>query len=518
MSKPATTLRLILGDQLNASHSWFKRIDETYVYLIAELPQETGYVRHHVQKLVAFFAAMANFAMALDNAGHKVDYLTLDKSCDYADLSELIRAKLTEHSATSFEYIQPDEYRLSKQLGDLELGDGISKNCVDGEHFYLRHDEIGDYFEANKAKQMEAFYRKMRKRFNVLMLDGKPEGDRWNFDQENRNKLNAEDLSKIPSPMTFTTPTSEIVARLDRHQVDYFGEIDKQLLWPTSRQEALQLLEHFCQHCLPAFGKFQDAMTGESRHAWSLYHSRLSFALNAKLITPMRVVDRAIEEYRERSDDINLAQIEGFVRQIIGWREFMRGMYWANMPDYSTLNVLDHSNPLPGYFWTGETKMRCMQHSITQSLDYAYAHHIQRLMVTGTFSLLAGIDPDAVDAWYLGIYIDAIEWVEMPNTRGMSQYADGGLIASKPYIASGSYINKMSDYCGKCHYQVKARTGEKSCPFNSLYWQFLIRHRDKLGKNSRLGLAYRNLDKMDDATVDALTQQAEVYLRDIESL
>jgi deoxyribodipyrimidine photolyase-related protein len=365
---------------------------------------------------------------------------------------------------------------------------------------------------------MEAFYRKMRKRFNVLMLDGKPEGDRWNFDQENRNKLNAEDLSKIPSPMTFTTPTSEIVARLDRHQVDYFGEIDKQLLWPTSRQEALQLLEHFCQHCLPAFGKFQDAMTGESRHAWSLYHSRLSFALNAKLITPMRVVDRAIEEYRERSDDINLAQIEGFVRQIIGWREFMRGMYWANMPDYSKLNVLEHSNPLPDYFCTGDTKMRCMQHSITQSLDYAYAHHIQRLMVTGTFSLLAGIDPDAVDAWYLGIYIDAIEWIEMPNTRGMSQYADGGLIASKPYIASGSYINKMSDYCGKCHYQVKARTGEKSCPFNSLYWQFLIRHRDKLGKNSRLGLAYRNLDKMDDATVDALTQQAEVYLRDIESL
>jgi deoxyribodipyrimidine photolyase-related protein len=365
---------------------------------------------------------------------------------------------------------------------------------------------------------MEAFYRKMRKQFNLLMVDGAPEGERWNFDQENRKKLNKTDISKVPKPKIFTQATSAVIQRLDRHKVEYFGNIDEYLVWPTSQQDSLELLEHFCTHCLPLFGRFQDAMTGESEYGWSLYHSRLSFSLNAKLISPMQVVDRAIQEFKNRPQQIELAQIEGFVRQIVGWREFMRGMYWANMPNYASLNKLEHSKQLPDFYWTGETRMRCVAHSVKQSLEYAYAHHIQRLMVTGTFSLLIGVHPDAVDEWYLGVYIDAIEWVEMPNTRGMSQYADGGLIGSKPYIASGSYINKMSDYCGKCHYNVKLRTGDKSCPFNSLYWQFLIRHRDTLGNNSRLALPYRNLDRMEPSTVAALTEQAEHYLDNIDTL
>lgn len=518
MTKPTTTVRLILGDQLNASHSWFTETREHCVYLIAELSQETSYVQHHVQKLVAFFAAMANFAQALTAAGHRVDHLTLDETAKFADLPALIQAKLAEFGACRFEYMQPDEFRLSKQLKHFSLPAGVSRACVDSEHFYLRHDEIGDYFAPKQAKQMEAFYRKIRKRFTILMVNGEPEGERWNFDQENRNKLNKDDLRHIPSPKTFKTATADIVQRLDRHQVSYFGNIEEHLVWPTSRREALELLDHFCAHCLPLFGRFQDAMTASTPHAWSLYHSRLSFALNTKLISPHRVVDRAILEYRQRPADIDLAQIEGFVRQIIGWREFMRGIYWANMPDYGALNALENTRPLPEFYWTGETRMRCLQQSITQSLDYAYAHHIQRLMVTGNFALLVGAHPDAVDAWYLGIYIDALEWVEMPNTRGMSQYADGGLVASKPYIASGAYIHKMSDYCGQCHYQVKARTGEKSCPFNSLYWHFLHRHRESLGRNHRLSMVYRNLERMDPDTQAALFTQAEHYLANLDTL
>ncbi len=518
MPDTATTVRLILGDQLNASHSWFRRVNSDCVYLIAELKQETEYVQHHVQKLVAFFTAMANFAQALTAAGHRVEHLTLDESAKFADLPALITATLSAYGASRFEYMQPDEYRLSEQLQHLALPNSVASVCVDSEHFYLPHEEIAKYFAPKQAKQMEAFYRKIRKRFNVLMVDGEPEGQRWNFDQENRNKLSKEDLSHIPSPKTFAAPTAAILARLQRHHISFFGHIDEQLVWPTNRREAIALLEHFCAHCLPLFGRFQDAMTANNPHAWSLYHSRLSFALNVKLISPQRVVERAIAEYRQRPTAIDLAQIEGFVRQIIGWREFMRGMYWANMPEYATLNALENTKPLPEFYWTGQTHMRCLQQSISQSLDYAYAHHIQRLMITGNFALLIGAHPDAVDAWYLGIYIDALEWVEMPNTRGMSQYADGGLVASKPYIASGAYINKMSDYCGQCHYQVKAKTGDKSCPFNSLYWHFLQRHKKMLGRNHRLSMVYRNLERMDSKSQAALSAQAELYLANLDKL
>jgi len=259
-------------------------------------------------------------------------------------------------------------------------------------------------------------------------------------------------------------------------------------------------------------------MTHKSEHAWSLYHSRVSFALNSKILHPMQVIERAIVEYHSRPEEISLAQIEGFVRQIIGWREFVRGMYWVNMPEYSNLNELDAQKDLPEFFWTGETKMNCMSQSIKQSLEYAYAHHIQRLMVTGNFALLAGLNPDQVDDWYLGIYIDAIEWVEMPNTRGMSQFADGGLIASKPYTASGAYINRMSDYCSGCHYKVKEKVGETSCPFNSLYWHFMHRHRDKFGRNPRIGMVYRNLDKMEDSLREQVFERAEAILENLDSL
>lgn len=511
------TIRLILGDQLNASHSWYETKDDSVLYLIAELKQETDYVKHHVQKITAFFSAMANFSKALKKSGHRVLYLRLSDTEKYLNLPKLIETLCKEYHSSHFEYQRPDEYRLKNQMQNISIS-GVGISQVDTEHFLISFEEIGNHFKVGKATRMENFYRKIRKRFDILMDGDEPLGGKWNYDQDNRKKLKKSDLSDIPEPLIFNNKTTDVVKRLERHKVVHFGKLDDKLVWPVTRIQALQQLEYFCQYCLPKFGTFQDAMTSKSEHAWSLYHSRISFALNSKILNPLQVVRRAEQEYLSRQDEISLAQIEGFIRQIIGWREFIRGIYWANMPNYSKLNHLNAKRDLPNFFWTGNTKMRCMQYSIGQSLEFAYAHHIQRLMVIGNFCLLAGIDPDQVDEWYLGVYIDAIEWVEMPNTRGMSQFADGGLIASKPYTASGAYINRMSDYCSGCHYNVKEKVGETACPFNSLYWHFMHRHKDKFGNNPRISMVYRNLEKMDDAQKTETLQRADWLLENINSL
>ena len=379
-------------------------------------------------------------------------------------------------------------------------------------------EEIDNYFTHAKTVRLEGFYRKMRQRHNILMDGGQPVGGKWNFDADNRNKLKKADLEDIPQPLLFENDLSDVLDRLKKHNINHFGDIGDTLLWPINRKQSLTLLDYFCVHGLPQFGKFQDAMTGKSKYAWSLYHSRLSFSLNAKIISPMQVIKRAIDEFESRPNDISLAQIEGFVRQIIGWREYVRGMYWVNMPDYANYNALKAKRDLPNYFWMGNTKMNCMQQSLGQSLNYAYAHHIQRLMVIGNFCLLAGIEPSQVDEWYLGVYIDAIEWVEMPNTRGMSQFADDGLIASKPYTASGAYINRMSDYCSDCAYSVKEKIGDNACPFNSLYWHFMDRHKEKFSSNPRIGMVYRNLEKMDQSLREETLSRAQWILENLERI
>ena len=298
--------------------------------------------------------------------------------------------------------------------------------------------------------------------------------------------------------------------------IETIGSIDPaRVTWPLTREEALAGLDHFLAHGLARFGAYQDAMT--ERHPF-LYHSRLSFALNVKLIHPLEVVERTVDWWRAHEADIDIAQVEGFVRQIIGWREYMRGIYWDKMPGFAESNFFGHHRPLPAFFWTGDTRMNCLKHAIGQSLEHAYAHHIQRLMITGNFALLAGIHPDEVDAWYLGIYIDAIEWVEITNTRGMSQFADGGVTATKPYVSSANYINRMSDYCGNCDYAHTKRTGEGACPFNSLYWDFFDRHHGKLGDNHRLAMVYRMLDRMDPEERTALRDQAEYYRQHLDDL
>lgn len=517
-------IRLILGDQLNAEHSWFKRKDPDVLYLIAELHQEQHYVKHHVQKICAFFKAMENFALALNKSGHDVLHLTLDNTFEYPSLTALLTRLCVEAQCDTLEYQRPDEYRLKEQLSSLKnaldsegLHD-IELIEADSEHFMLPFDDISSYFTEKKHVRMESFYRKMRKRFGILMEGDQPLGGQWNYDSENRQTFKKADLALIPEPLVFSNDVSDILVRLTKHKIQHFGKSEEKILWPCSRRQAKELLAFFCEHCLVNFGRFQDAMTDQSEHAWSLYHSRISFALNAKILQPLDVIDTAIEHYYAAKGSISLPQIEGFVRQILGWREYVRGMYWVNMPEVASLNVLNAKQSLPTWFWNGDTKMNCLNQAISQSLDYAYAHHIQRLMVVGNFALLAGLNPDEVDAWYLGIYIDAIEWVELPNTRGMALSADGGLIATKPYAASGNYIHKMSDHCKSCHYSVKEKTGEKACPFNSLYWHFLHRHKDHFLKNPRMAFPYKSWQKMNIEKQDALLEQADIYLSDLNRL
>lgn len=512
------TVRLILGDQLNAAHSWYKQRDDGVLYLIAELRQETDYVTHHVQKICAFFAAMANFANALLAAGHRVRYLTLDDTCQYRDIGELLSTIMRETNARHFAYQQPDEFRVAQQLAQWCQQQTTSCQCDDTEHFLLPFNSISRYFKADKHVRMESFYRRMRKDTGVMMDGDEPWGSRWNFDAENRNAFKAADLSEIPPPLLFSNDVRPILTRLGTHAVQHFGHPLEDLPWPTTRQQSLDLLDYFCAYLLPRFGQFQDAMTENSSHAWSLYHSRLSFAMNAKLLSPRRVIQTAMEAYISAPGNIDIAQLEGFVRQILGWREYVRGMYWINMPSYASKNSLSAHRPLPTWFWDGNTRMNCLRHCIKQSLETSYAHHIQRLMVIGNFCMLAGLDPDQVDAWYLGIYVDALEWVEMPNTRGMATSADGGLIATKPYAASGNYINKMSDYCKTCHYRVKDKTGERACPFNSLYWHFMARHQARFANNPRIGFAYKTWERQSESARQATLEHAESLLEVLSEL
>ena len=516
--KTYRTLRLILGDQLNAKHSWYRKKDQNCLYLIAELAQETGYVKHHVQKICSFFLAMEQFAGRLEKAGHQVLHMNLDQTDQYKDLSDLLQHLVSQHKIEKFEYQTPDEYRLKQQLEKLSFKNKVNISVCDSEHFLILYQNLSHFFPAGNPGRMETFYRKMRRLHNILMEGEEPAGGRWNYDTDNRKSFKKSDLKDIPAPLQFSHPVTDIIQRLNRHKVEYFGMTPKHLIWPVNRKESVKLLNYFCQTCLPRFGQFQDAMTGNTDVQWSLYHSRLSFALNTKMLHPKEVIDAALDARKKKSKTITLTQVEGFIRQILGWREYIRGVYWTNMPSYKKLNHFEVKRNLPDFFWTGKTHMRCMERAISQSLEYAYAHHIQRLMITGNYCLLAGIHPDHVDNWYLGIYIDAIEWVELPNARGMSQFADGGMVASKPYAASGNYINKMSDYCSGCHYDVKEKASETACPFNSLYWNFMLKHRVDLERNPRTSMVFKGWDKRSSSEKKDILKRAKWCLQNQSKL
>ena len=499
---PGPTLRLILGDQLDPLHPWFGRPRPDVVHVLMELRQETDYVVHHAQKVLAIFAAMRAFAAALKSAGHRVRYVAIDDPGNRQRLTGNLDALVAHYGAAALEYQLPDEWRLDAQLRDWAARAGVPVRAVDSAHFYAPRDGVARDLAGHRQWVMEHFYRRQRRRHRVLMEGDQPAGGRWNFDADNREPWRGD-----PPEPEDPRPSHDHRALWDAivaAGVRTVGDPQAHALrWPLDRAEALAQLDAFVAHALPHFGRFQDAM---SRDHARLFHSQLSFALNVKMLRPQEAVAAAEAAWREGRAP--LASVEGFVRQILGWREYVRGVYWAHMPGYVTHNALGHTAPLPEWFWTGDTRMACLAHAIGQSLTHAYAHHIQRLMVIGNFALLAGLSPQAVHQWYLGVYIDAFEWVELPNTLGMSQFADGGLLATKPYVSSASYLHRMGDHCQGCHYRHQDRVGPQACPFNALYWDFHLRHAEKLQRNPRLAMVYRNLSKMDTDTVDAIQAQA----------
>lgn len=511
--RTTATLRLILGDQLNPEHSWFQIVESDVLYVLMEVRQETDYVLHHAQKILAIFAAMRDFARHLRAAGHRVRYVALDDESNRQSITENLDALARHYDARRLEWQSPDEWRLDTLLRTWAAQHHLKTAEVGSEHFLTARDEMARLYAGRKQWLMEHFYRHMRRR-HALLLDaqGKPEGEKWNFDHDNRKPW----AGSPPEPPD-ARPVHDHRALWDMLQrcgVRSFGDPQAaNLRWPLNRDEALACLEAFIQTTLPYFGDFEDAMSSKSER---LFHSLLSFALNVKMLNPLEVVRRAERAYRDGAAP--LPAVEGFIRQIVGWREYVRGIYWSQMPDYPERNVFDHHQPLPDWFWSGDTRMRCMRHAIGQSLQTAHAHHIQRLMVTGNFALLTGLDPQALHRWYLGVYIDAFEWVELPNTLGMSQWADAGLIATKPYVSSGAYINRMSDYCHGCSYDHRQKLGERACPFNALYWDFFARHESLLGGNTRLGMVYRQLKKIRGDQLDDLREQAAAIRARLETL
>ncbi len=517
-----TTLRLILGDQLNPEHSWYRTVRDDTVYVLMEIRQETDYTLHHAQKVLAIFAAMRDFARHLREAGHRVRFVAIDDPSNRQSLTANLDALVQHYQATAFAHQAPDEHRLDAQLSawcQAQAARGLHVSVADTEHFLSARDEAARLFGDSRHWLMERFYRHMRQRHGVLMqadAPRQPEGGQWNFDHDNRKAWSG--TPAAPADWRHHHDHRALWATIEASGARTFGDPQaNDSRWPLNRREALADLNAFVTQALPHFGDYQDALSGEaSGRQWRLFHSLLSFALNVKMLQPAEVI--AAAEGAFRSGQVPLAAAEGFIRQILGWREYVRGVYWAHMPGYTERNALGHHLPLPAWFWTGEVKMACMRQAVGQSLQHAYAHHIQRLMVIGNFALLAGLDPQAVHQWYLGVYIDAFEWVEAPNTLGMSQFADGGVIATKPYVSSAAYLDRMGDHCKGCAYQRKERLGERACPFNALYWDFHLRHAELLRRNPRIGMVYKQIDKMDAAQREAIAAQAKAWRARLDAL
>ncbi len=476
-----------------------------------EVTDETTYVRHHKRKIAFILSAMRHHAQALREAGWTVDYVKLDDPDNAGSFTGEIARAVERHGPERIVVTESGEWRVQAMLDAWETMFGIPVDIRADTRFIATHREFEDWAEGRKALRMEYFYRDMRRKTGLLMDGDKPAGGEWNFDKENR-KPASNDLFVPPAPhYPPDAVTQDVIDMVAVRFADHIGSLDNFGLAVT-RDDALHALARFIDVALAQFGDFQDAMVADQPLLW---HALISPYLNNGLLDSLEVC-RAVEaEYRVGRVLINAA--EGFIRQIIGWREYVRGIYWREGPDYGERNFLDANRPLPGFYWTGETEMKCLSQAIGQTIDLAYAHHIQRLMITGNFAMLIGADPKAVATWYLEVYADAYEWVELPNVLGMSQFGDGGLLGSKPYASSGAYIDRMSDYCGHCRYDVKLRTGPDACPFNALYWDFLARNEAKLGRNVRLAMPYRNWAKMDAGTKASLRKSAAEFLDTLDA-
>ena len=500
-------LRVILGDQLSSRLDIVAGADkENDVFLLAEVMAEASYVGHHVKKIAFLFSAMRHYAEALRTAGYAVRYVALEDDGNTQSLDgEILRAVEALGPARVL-ITEPGEWRLREGFEALSLALPVPLDILPDSRFLCSHAEFDAWASDRRELRMEYFYREMRRRHDVLMEpDGKPAGGRWNFDAENRKPPKAGLDS--PSRLSFRKDaiTLAVLDLVRRRFPDGYGRLEP-FHFAVTRRQALRELNHFITHILPSFGDYQDAMVKGEPY---LRHSLLAAYINAGLLYPLEVCRKAETAFRAGHAPLNAA--EGFIRQILGWREFVRGVYWRFMPGYVEANALDATEPLPWFYWSGETKMACMREALAHTYDHAYSHHIQRLMITGNFALLADLQPKAVHEWYLAVYADAYEWVELPNTLGMALHADGGLLASKPYAASGAYIRRMSNFCQGCAYDPTVAVGDRACPFNALYWDFMARHRERFSRNARMPYVYANWDRMGADRQAALQAQAQAH-------
>ena len=498
-------LVLVLGDQLDLDAAAFDGFDAGHdAAWMAEVAEESTHVWSGKPRTALFLAAMRHFAQALRAAGRPLHHMRLEDPANRGSLAAQLHADIERLRPAGLVMTAPGDWRVLQAVKGVAQAHGLPLDVREDRHFYGSVREFAAHARGRKSLRMENFYREMRRRHGVLMQGDEPEGGQWNFDADNREAFGAEGPGRVPPRTRFEpdTITREVIALVEQRFAGHPGRLDD-FAWPVTRAQALAAIDRFIAERLPLFGRYQDAMwPGEP---W-LYHAHLAAALNLKLLNPREVVDAAVAAYRAGAAP--LAGVEGFVRQILGWREYVRGIYWTRMPAYGALNALRAHADLPAWYWTGETAMACLRDAIGQTLQHGYAHHIQRLMVTGLFALMYGAQPQQVHAWYLAVYVDAVEWVELPNTLGMSQYADGGVMASKPYVATGKYIQRMSPHCQGCRYDPAQRSGETACPFTTLYWDFLMRHEAMLAAHPRMALQVKNLARLSDTQKQAVRDRA----------
>ena len=503
-------LRLILGDQLNEKISSLSDANpDKDIIFMCEVWEEATYVKHHKKKIAFIFSAMRHFAEELKAKGYSVKYIKLDDPDNSGSFTGEIKRAINLYSPEKVILTEPSEYRVLKDIQSTEYK--VQIDIRSDNRFLCSHKEFQDWAEGRKQLRMEYFYREMRKKYDILMNGDTPEGGEWNYDNENR-KPPTEGL-KIPETYTARpdTITEEVINLVSNRFDQHFGDLTP-FHFAVTREQALKALEQFISKRLKNFGDYQDAMV--QGQPW-MYHSHLSFYINCGLLMPLECVKAAEQAYKKGYAPLNA--VEGFIRQIIGWREYVRGIYWLKMPKYEEENFLDASRNLPALYWGANTQMNCLKQCVKETKENAYAHHIQRLMVLGNFALITGIEPKQINEWYMIVYADAYQWVELPNVTGMILFADGGFLGSKPYAASGAYINKMSDYCKNCRYKVSKKNGPDACPFNYLYWDFLIRNEQKLRGNHRLRMIYKTLDRMSDEKTSAIIADTKRFFQDLDS-
>jgi len=496
----------VLGDQLTLDLAAIKRANKSKdVIIMAEVDAEAEYVKHHPKKIAFIFSAMRHFADTIKASGWRVLYSKIDDPQNSHNIIGEVLRYAEKVEANELFVTKPGEWRLIELLENTPLKVSI----IEDDRFIASHAEFENWAHDKKALRMEFFYREMRRKTGLLMDGDKPTGGKWNFDQENRKSPPKEIITTETTIFKHDEITEDVLALVNERYSSHFGEIYP-FNYAVTPEDANIILDKFIQHSLPFFGDYQDAMMLDEPF---LYHALISLYLNTGLLDPLETCRKVEEAFI--NGDAPLNAVEGFIRQIIGWREYIRGIYFLKGPGYTDQNYLKAKRKLPSFYWSADTKMRCVSQAVLQTKKHSYAHHIQRLMVTGNFALLADVDPKEVHQWYLSVYIDAFEWVEAPNTLGMSQFSDGGLVASKPYISSGAYINRMSNYCKNCHYDVKDKLGDRACPFNALYWDFLIRHKEKFSSNPRMAQMYRNWERQDENMKTSTLAKAKKTLAEI---